>query len=72
MQAQCLRNVTTRDIISPAFHDDFGRSKLGPKGTQAVIDGAYSDNPFLPTSTRQGLKSGTYNTNVDMLIRCDK
>ena len=72
VQAQCLRNVTTRDIISPELHDHFGRSTLGPKGTQAIIDGAYANNPFLPTSTRQGLKSGKYNTNVDMIIGSNK
>ena len=47
-QAECLRNLTSEFITR--HPGTFGRSKLGPKGTQAVIDGAYSDTPFLPKS----------------------
>ena len=69
-QADCLRKLPIETIIyNPGT---FGRSKLGPKGTQAVIDGGYSDNPFLPKSTRNGLKLGEYNTNVDMLLGSNK
>ena len=70
-QAECLRNLTTHAIVVE-HPGTFSRSQLGPKGTQAVIDGSYSENPFLPKSTVYGLKSGEYNANVDILAGSNK
>ena len=69
-QAECLRNLTSEFITR--HPGTFGRSKLGPKGTQAVIDGAYSDTPFLPKSTRMCLESGEYYSDVDILMGSNK
>ena len=70
-QVECLRNLTTYEIVVK-HPGTFGRSMLGPKGTQAVIDGSYSDNPFLPHSTRYILKSSEYNKNIDILSGSNK
>ena len=70
-QAECLRNLTTHEIVVE-HPGTFGRSLLGPKGTQAVIDGSYSDTPFLPKSTIDGLNNKEYNTNVDILAGANK
>ena len=69
-QIECLRNLSTADIVyTPG---SFGRSVLGPKGSQAVIDGAYSHSPFLPKPIKESMKSGEYNTNVDILLGSNK
>lgn len=72
-QVECLRNLTTHEIIID-HPGTFGRSMLGPKGSQAVIDGSYPNiaKPFLPHSTRYILKNSDYNMNVDILSGSNK
>ena len=70
-QVKCLRNLSTHEIVVD-HPGTFGRSMLGPKGSQAVIDGSYSEKPFLPHSTRFILKNSEYNNNVDILSGSNK
>ena len=44
----------------------------GPNSAQAVIDGRFSNNSFLPSSPREMFKRGQYNYNVSVLIGCNR
>jgi hypothetical protein len=44
----------------------------GPNSAQAVIDGEFAPNPFLPYTPKQILDSGDYNFNVSILLGCNR
>ena len=54
--------------------DNFTNSWIqnGPNSAQAVIDGKFSSNPFLPSTPYEIIKSGHYNYNVSILLGCNR
>ena len=44
----------------------------GPNSAQAVIDGEFSPDPFLPYTPKQILDSGNYNFDVRVLLGCNR
>ena len=48
------------------------RYRTGPYGSQAVVDGTFSEKPFLPMSAKELMVSGQYNENIDLLLGCNK
>ena len=44
----------------------------GPNSAQAVIDGNFSTEPFLPYSPSEILDSGNYNYDIRVLLGCNR
>lgn len=61
----CLRQV-------PAETFALSDIQNGPNSAQAVIDANFTSNPFLPKSPREILKSGIYNSNISILLGCNR
>ena len=44
----------------------------GPNSAQAVIDGAFSSNSFLPNTPQEIIDRGNYNHNINILLGCNR
>ena len=64
-QIHCLQSVSVERLLKTPISS-------GPNGAHAVIDGSFSDDPFLPLSPKEILSSGDYNNNVSLLLGYNK
>ena len=65
-QIECLQSVPVEYFIN-------GSAVLsGHLGAQAVVDGSFSNNPFLPMHPRDLMISGQYNSKVNVLLGCNR
>ena len=64
-QLHCLQTVSIKRLLKTDL-------STGPNGAQAVIDGSYTDVPFLPYSPREIMESGLYNHNVSLILGYNK
>ena len=60
-QLHCLQTVSVKRLLKTSLSS-------GPNGAQAVVDGSFTDVPFLPYSPRQIMESGFYNRNVSLIL----
>ena len=60
-QIQCLQELPVDDIVESGII-------VGFRGAQAVVDGSFSDEPFLPDHPKSLMSSGMYNKNVNILL----
>ena len=56
----CLKKVNAYALSLVEFEDGVI--------SQPVVDGTYSDNPFLPTNPERSFKDGNFATDVDILL----
>lgn len=61
----CLQNVPVDN-----FTDSWIQN--GPNSAQAVIDGGFSSNPFLPNLPLEIIKGGDYHYNISILLGCNR
>ena len=59
-----------QDVPVDNFTDSWIQN--GPNSAQAVIDGGFSSNPFLPKLPLEIIKSGDYSYNVSILLGCNR
>ena len=64
-QIHCLQSVSVDRLLKTPITS-------GPNGAQAVIDGSYTETPFLPMSPRDIMSSGKYNNNISLLLGYNK
>jgi carboxylesterase type B len=64
-QVHCLQRVSVERLLKTS-------RRSGPNGAQAVVDGSFTDFPFLPLSPREIMNSGAYNNNVSLLLGYNK
>ena len=65
-QVECLQNVPVENITQSAMHN-------GPTGYhQAVVDGDFSPFPFLPKHPVDLLTDGGYNSDIKIMIGCNR
>ena len=64
-QLHCLQTVSVKRLLKTSL-------STGPNGAQAVIDGSFTDVPFLPYSPREIMNSGFYNHNVSLILGYNK
>ena len=60
-QIKCLQELPVDDIVASGI-------TVGFRGAQAVVDGSFSDEPFLPDHPKSLMSSGMYNKNVNILL----
>ena len=59
-QITCLQELTVANIVKS--------NCVGFRGAQAVVDGSFSDQPFLPDHPKFLMSSGMYNKDVNILL----
>ena len=64
-QLHCLQTVSIKRLLKTEL-------STGPNGAQAVIDGSFTDVPFLPYSPREIMDSGLYNHKVSLILGYNK
>lgn len=57
----CLQNTSVQNFYN-------GSEVQGHLGAQAVVDGGFSNTPFLPDHPIALMASGEYNYNVNVLL----
>ena len=60
-QIECLQTVDPATLRNADVN-------VGHMGPQAVVDGTFSDKPFLPDHPKQLMSSGIYYKDVNMLL----
>ena len=65
-QLECLQNVPVENYVN------ISAIECGYNSAQAVVDGTFSTRPFLPDHPKDLMKSGEYNSNVNVLLGCNR
>jgi hypothetical protein len=60
-QITCLQELPLENIVNSNI-------VVGFRGAQAVVDGSFSDEPFLPDHPKILMSSGMYNMDVNILL----
>ena len=60
-QITCLQNLPADDFVN-------SNVQVGFRYAQAVVDGSFSNDPFLPDHPKFLMSSGTYNKDVNLML----